>query len=66
MDVAAMHTGVKILVDKIDSLNYFHIFPAKHFVVPDHTKGKAIKEIQKELDLTLPTLDLIVCGKWVN
>ncbi len=40
----------------VDSLSYFYLFPAKHFVIPDSAKNDAIKSIQEELEEVLPTL----------
>lgn len=49
----------KITGNIIESLDYFFIFPAKHFVVNDLQKENAIESIKKELDETLPSLGLI-------
>ncbi len=39
-----------------DSFTYFHIFPGKHFVMPESQKNKAIQSIKDELAKHLPTL----------
>ena len=51
-------------IDKItgkekDRFDYFHLFPAKHFVIPEDKKESAIEKIKQELEDQLPNLDLI-------
>ena len=53
-----------IEIDKLNghTLNNFKdlfIYPARHFVIPELDKIKAIKEIRTELENILPTLDLL-------
>ncbi|MBN2251862.1 MAG: excinuclease ABC subunit UvrB [Candidatus Altiarchaeota archaeon] len=43
----------------LDSFSYYHLFPARHFVIPEETKKGAIASIQKELEETLPNLGLL-------
>lgn len=40
----------------LDSFKYFHIFPAKHFVIEDSKLDLAIESIKKELKESLPKL----------
>jgi len=44
---------------KNEELEYFHVYPARHFVTPDSTRRAAIASIRKELDAVLPTLGMI-------
>lgn len=48
-------------LDKLDmtvkeKLDYYYLFPARHFVVEDETRKKAIRLIKQELENTLPTI----------
>jgi excinuclease ABC subunit B len=47
----------KVTGDKKETLDYYHLYPARHFVVPDNIKDKAIQSILQELEDTLPTLE---------
>ena len=49
----------KITGDTIENLNYVFIYPAKHFVIAEYKKQKAIKKIKQELEERLPELDMI-------
>jgi len=49
----------KITGDTIENLGYVFIYPAKHFVIAEYKKQKAIKEIKQELEERLPELDMI-------
>jgi len=49
----------KITGDTIENLNYVFIYPAKHFVIAEDKKQKAIKKIKQELEERLPELDMI-------
>jgi len=40
----------------LDSFNYFYLYPARHFVIPDSTRKTAMESIREELEATLPTL----------
>ena len=44
---------------KNEELNYFHVFPARHFVTPESARKAAIASIKSELDEVLPTLGMI-------
>ncbi|HRY75828.1 MAG TPA: excinuclease ABC subunit UvrB [Methanoregulaceae archaeon] len=44
---------------KKEEMQYFHVYPARHFVTPESTRKTAIASIRKELDEVLPTLGLI-------
>ena len=41
----------------VEELDYFYVYPAKHFSIPEEKTKKAIKRIKKELSETLPNLD---------
>ena len=49
----------KITGDTVDKFDYYSVFPAKHFVIPEDKKEKAIKSIKAELESHLSNLDLI-------
>jgi len=42
-----------------DSLDYFYVYPARHFVIPEEEQKSAIKTILTELDERLPELGMI-------
>lgn len=42
-----------------DSLDYFYVYPARHFVIPEEDQKSAIKTILSELDERLPELGMI-------
>ena len=48
------NTGIKR-----EEMKYFYVYPARHFVVPDESKKKAVLSIRNELAETLPHLGLI-------
>ncbi|MFZ2456387.1 MAG: excinuclease ABC subunit UvrB [Candidatus Altiarchaeia archaeon] len=43
----------------VDVFNYYYLYPARHFVVPDSSKKSAIESIREELEETLPGMDLL-------
>lgn len=49
----------KITGEKIEQLNFFMVFPAKHFVVKNSDTLDAIKTIQKELREVLPKMPML-------
>jgi excinuclease ABC subunit B len=49
----------KITGEIIQKHEYFQIFPAKHFVMPENLINKGITSIKKELKKALPKLDMI-------
>jgi len=49
----------KITGETKESMEYFYLFPAKHFVVEEDKKETAIESIKKELEDRLPDLDMI-------
>ncbi len=40
----------------VDTFNYYYIYPARHFVIPDAARKTAIESIKEELEQTLPGL----------
>jgi excinuclease ABC subunit B len=44
---------------KKGDLNYFHVYPARHFVTPESSRKAAVASIRKELNEVLPSLDSI-------
>lgn len=49
----------KITGERLDSFDTFFVYPAKHFMVPEHELEKAFNSIKKELEEVLPSMDLI-------
>jgi len=49
----------KVTGDIEDVLKYFYVFPAKHFVIGENKKEKAVASIKKELEEQLPHLDML-------
>jgi excinuclease ABC subunit B len=43
----------------VDVFNYYYLYPARHFVIPDSSKKSAIESIREELEGTLPGMDLL-------
>ncbi|MEA3281735.1 MAG: excinuclease ABC subunit UvrB [Euryarchaeota archaeon] len=48
----------KITGRKIEEMDYFYVYPARHFVVPEEEKERAIASILEELDSVLPSMGL--------
>ncbi|MFC2155974.1 excinuclease ABC subunit UvrB [Acidobacteriota bacterium] len=51
-------------IDKItgkpkEELKYLYVYPAKHFVIPEETLGRAVERIKEDLDKRLPQLDMV-------
>ncbi|WP_440955197.1 excinuclease ABC subunit UvrB [Methanosarcina sp. Mfa9] len=42
-----------------EDMEYFFIYPARHYVIPEEEQKSAIEDILEELDGHLPTLDLL-------
>ncbi|MDT8356966.1 MAG: excinuclease ABC subunit UvrB [Methanomicrobiaceae archaeon] len=40
-------------------LQYFYVYPARHFVIPDSVRDRALESIREELEEVLPTLGMI-------
>ena len=49
----------KVTSETVEILNYFFIFPAKHFVIPESSQKRAVLSIKKELDERLPQLPIL-------
>jgi len=49
----------KITGEVVDSLDYIFVYPAKHFVIAENKKERAIKSIKTELDGWLPNLEMV-------
>ena len=49
----------KITGETLDILEYVFVYPAKHFVIPEESKKRAIKSIKMELEERLPQLGLL-------
>ena len=49
----------KITGNTIDNLDYIFVYPAKHFVIREDKRKRAIELIKQELDERLPQLDMI-------
>ena len=46
----------RITHERVETMSYFFVYPARHYVIPEEEKAGAIEEIRKELDETLPLL----------
>ncbi|TAJ43848.1 excinuclease ABC subunit UvrB [Methanofollis fontis] len=42
-----------------ETLDYFYVYPARHFVTPESERKRAIASIERELEETLPSLGMI-------
>ena len=49
----------RVTREPIQTLPYYFVYPARHYVIPEEEKAEAIVAIKKELEATLPTLGLI-------
>jgi excinuclease ABC subunit B len=49
----------KITGNRIEKLKYFFVYPARHFVIPEHQTMRAIATIKAELERNLPELGMI-------
>jgi len=49
----------KITGDTIGSLDYIFIYPARHFVIVESKKKRAIESIKHELEIRLPQLGMV-------
>jgi excinuclease ABC subunit B len=49
----------KITGEVIDNLDYVFVYPAKHFVIAENKKEKAIEAIKNELESRLPQLKML-------
>jgi excinuclease ABC subunit B len=49
----------RVTGETIEVLNYFFIFPAKHFVIPESSQKRAVLSIKKELEERLPQLPML-------
>ena len=49
----------KITGNRLEKQKYFFVYPARHFVIPEHQTMRAIATIKAELERNLPELGLI-------
>ena len=42
-----------------EGMQYFYVYPARHFVIPDSVRDRALESIREELEEVLPTLGMI-------
>lgn len=42
-----------------EKLNYFYVYPARHFVIPREQLAMAVEKINEELEQRLPQLDMV-------
>ncbi|MBT8507328.1 excinuclease ABC subunit B [Methanomicrobiaceae archaeon CYW5] len=42
--------------ERLETMSYFFVYPARHYVIPEEEKAGAVEEIRKELEETLPLL----------
>jgi len=45
--------------ERKEDMDYFFVYPARHYVIPEEEQKSAIEDIVKELDEHLPTLGLL-------
>jgi excinuclease ABC subunit B len=45
--------------ERLEAMDYFFVYPARHFVAPDEVKERAIVSIEEELEEWLPNLDML-------
>ncbi|WP_305066744.1 excinuclease ABC subunit UvrB [Methanoculleus sp.] len=45
--------------ERLEAMDYFFVYPARHFVAPDEVKERAIASIEQELEEWLPNLDML-------
>jgi excinuclease ABC subunit B len=45
--------------ERLETMDYFFIYPARHFVAPEEEKERAIVSIQRELEGWLPNLGML-------
>jgi len=45
--------------DLVEKMRYFHVFPARHYVIPPELQKLALSSIREELDLRLPELGML-------
>jgi len=49
----------KITGNKIANYDFFAVYPAKHFVVPEEEISEALEDIKEEMEKTLPKLEAL-------
>lgn len=49
----------KITGDVVEQYDYYYLYPAKHFVIPEEKQKTAVESIREELEQRLPDLGLI-------
>jgi excinuclease ABC subunit B len=49
----------KVTGETVEVLNYFFIFPAKHFVIPESSQKRAVLSMKEELEERLPQLPML-------
>jgi excinuclease ABC subunit B len=42
-----------------EKMNYFYVFPARHYVIPEHLQKRALENIREELKERLPDLGML-------
>ncbi|MDK2917008.1 MAG: excinuclease subunit [Euryarchaeota archaeon] len=45
--------------ERLEAMDYFFVYPARHFVVPEEEKERAITSIEQELEEWLPNLGML-------
>ncbi|MCT8337742.1 excinuclease ABC subunit UvrB [Methanoculleus sp. Afa-1] len=45
--------------ERLEAMDYFFVYPARHFVAPDEVKERAIVSIEQELEEWLPNLGML-------
>lgn len=58
-EIARISEIDKITGNRLEKQKYFFVYPARHFVIPEHQTMRAIATIKAELERNLPELGLI-------
>jgi len=53
----------KITGDVLDEFSYYFVYPARHFVIAENKKQRAIDSIKQELEMRLPQLDMMAAHR---
>jgi len=49
----------RVTGNRLEEMNYFYVYPARHFVIPESERDRAVASIERELEEWLPNLGMI-------
>ncbi|RXE55264.1 excinuclease ABC subunit B [Methanoculleus taiwanensis] len=49
----------RVTGQRLEQMEYFYVYPARHFVIPEQEKMRAVASIRTELDAWLPNLGML-------